>query len=155
MKSKQSLLILAIFALALGFSTVPETVKAVSITNTLTSSVNTGGEGRDGRDGADGVDGKDGQSGTDGKTIISGEGTASVKLKSVVNGETVVDVEKSSNGSSNSIEIETEASTQIDDAEENFDNTASSSLDVSSESKIFSLLTAIRLRIIAYVSQLF
>lgn len=66
------------------------------IENYVNVSANTGGNsanGGNGQDGEDGRDGADGEDGTDGKpgSVIEGKSSASASVKTVINGETVVD----------------------------------------------------------------
>ena len=158
MKSKQSLPILAIFVLAAVFSTVPNVAGAVFIQNSVSSYANSGGQSQSGQAGENGKDGEDGQNGRSGgatvKSIISGDGTATVKLKSAVNGETVIDIEKQSENQT-SADINIEISQSNESVSENSSSTATSTKKVYSDSQILNLLISIRLKIIEYVSQLF
>lgn len=127
------------------FATVgPVFAESVYIQNSVSSYSNSGGQGEDGEDGKDGEDGEDGQdgrSGSDGQTIISGNGKASVSIKTTVNGETIVDINES-NSASGTTSKDKEATT-------------SPQLSESERTNILRLLDQIRLILISYVSQLF
>ena len=70
--------------------------EAATIANTVSAESNTGTNGQDGLDGQAGADGSRGQ---DGQSVVSGSSHASVSVKSVVNGITVIDISKDVSGS--------------------------------------------------------
>ena len=145
-----------IIAVAIAFASLFVTVgpvfaETVYIQNTVSSYSNSGGDGQDGEDGKDGEngeDGQDGKSGQDGQTVISGNGSASVQIKTTVNGKTIVDINETNSGdgvvSTGTMEVYGTTSA-----------TTSAQLSDSERSRIFRLLEQIRLILLNYVSQLF
>jgi len=161
-----------IIAVAIAFTSLFATVgpvfaESVYIQNTVSSYSNTGGDGVDvpcgtstpvasgasdgrceqsepGRGGQDGEDGEDGESGSDGATVISGTGSATVKIKTTVNGETIVDIDESYSGNG----AVSASGTEVH-------KNGNSELSASERSNILRLLEQIRLILINYVSKLF
>lgn len=138
-----------IIAVAIAFASLFATVgpvfaESVYIQNTVSSYANSGKDGADGEDGEDGADGK---SGSSGQTVISGSGSASVKIKTTVNGETIVDIDETHSGDGT---VSTSSTTEVI-------GDAKVAVELSDEERanIFRLLEQIRLILISYVSQLF
>ena len=142
-----------IIAVAIAFTSLFATVgpvfaETVYVQNTVSSYSNSGGDGEDGKNGEDGEDGQDGKSGQDGQTVISGNGSASVQIKTTVNGKTIVDINETNSGDGG-------VSTGTMEVYGTTSATTSAQLSDSERSRIFRLLEQIRLILLNYVSQLF
>lgn len=144
MKLFEHKIIALAIVLSVSFATVgPVFAESVYIRNTVSSYSNSGGAGEDGEDGENGKDGEDGKPGNDGETVISGSGSASVKIKTIVNGETVVDIDETYFG-----EVKSATSTAVVKGNVSFE------LSESERTRILNLLEQIRRILMHYVSQL-
>lgn len=118
---------------------------SVYIQNTINAYSNTGGrsyDGQDGQDGADGADGEDGRSGSDGETVISGNGDATVRLKTTIDGQTVVDITKQYDGDE-------------DDAYRSTDTKTNAEMSAAERQRLLEILYQVRLILVSYVNDLF
>ncbi len=87
---------------------VPVLVSAddtVRVTNAVHSSANSGGQngangmaGPDGKDGVDGQSGQAGSSGQSGRSVIQGDSTATIKVDTVIDGETITRISTATSG---------------------------------------------------------
>lgn len=144
------------------------------IVNTVQSSSHTGGQsGSNGANGSDGLSGEDGKSGQDGTSVIRGDGSATVRVNSTLNGEIIEDFVKTVTGTGDmqaevSHEVDTSATTSLgagdvpgDPDTSSHSNSASGSasgtaaIRTESSSQLYQILTAIRTLLITYVGKLF
>lgn len=116
--------------------------ESVEITNTVYSYSNSGGHGQDGRSGEDGAPGEDGRSGSDGETVISGSGSASVRVETYIDGERVLKLETTNATSSKTTDMTTET------------DAPSRELSADERSRLMSLLEKIRLILMNYVFEI-
>gem|GEM_PF-2661191 len=128
---------------------VPPSAAAVTVVNTVESHSSTGGYSaysysKDGISGQDGADGKDGAPGQSGASVVSGNGSTSVHIESYINGEKVIDT------------YETNPEKVVSDVSaSHHDDEVSVEAQAFATRNIMELLTAIRLTLLQYVTELF
>lgn len=131
---------------------------STQITNSASASSNTGGQdGADGEDGKDGQDGADGASGANGQSINMGDSSASAYIKTNIDGEDVVNIEKgetSTGGGTTTAEVHTGA-TASGSAAQTTELPSEINVASSSIAEIMQVLSTIREILMSYASKLF
>lgn len=133
------------------------------VTNVVFSSNSTGGQssngvdGQDGSDGADGQDGTDGRAGKNGQVINSARSEESLRIKSTINGVTVVDIDNSKTflNDVDAATITHATSSSILEINEKLLSQGSTSVAEDEQSFIYRTLLQLRLMLITYVNKLF
>ena len=95
MKTQPVYLLVTPLILMMLFSSIYQKAEAITIVNTVSAASNTGVNGQNGQNGQVGTDGSRGQ---DGQSVVTDVSHASVSVKSVINGVTVIDSEQDVSG---------------------------------------------------------